>query len=115
MPIDFLHPPGRITHDAAAHVLIADAGWQHANTFRVCLTRTARKLLQHRIVHVIENLADRLAFVVVRVDIDNREILVPAFGGLLRGVRQQLAGVELFDLHAAEVGQRKIHVIFPGA
>ena len=111
----FFHAPGCVAHDAAAHVLVADAGRQHADTFRICLTRTARKLLQHRIVHVFEDFADRLAFVVMRVDIDDREILVPAFGSLLRGVRQQLAGVEFLDLHAAEIGQRKIHAIFPCA
>ena len=98
-----LHAARRVAHHAPAHVLIADAGRQHADALGAGLPRTLRELLQHRIVHVFENFADRLALVVMRVDIDDWKTLVAALGRLLRRVRQQLCGVEFLDLHAAKI------------
>ncbi len=107
--LGFFHAAHRIAHDTAAHVLVADTGRQHADALGIGLPRAAGKLLQHRIIHVFENLADRFAFVVMRVDVDDGKILVAAFGGLLGRVGQQLAGVEFLDLHAAEIAEGKIH------
>ncbi len=98
-----LHAARRVAHDAPAHVLIADAGRQHADALGAGLPRALRQLLQHRIVHVFENFADRLALVVMRVDVDDWKTLVAALGRLLRRVRQQLGGVEFLDLHAAKI------------
>ena len=103
--LGLFHAAHRVAHDAAAHVLVADTGRKHADAFGIRLPRAARKLLQHRVIHIFENLADRFAFVVMRVDIHDREILVAAFGGLLGRMREQLAGVEFLDLHAAKIGR----------
>ena len=86
----FFHAARRIAHDAAAHVLIADAGRQHADAFGAGLPRAARKLLQHRIVHVFEDFVDQLAFVMMRVDVDDREILVAAFSACLEACASSL-------------------------
>ena len=104
-----LHATYRVAHHAAAHILIADSGRQHADALCICLTRAARKLLQHRVVHVVEDLADRFAFVVMRIHVNDGEILVAALGCLLGCMRQQLAGVEFLDLHAPKVAEREIH------
>ena len=69
----------RIAQHAPADVLIADAAGQHAGALRAAALRgAARKLLQHRIVHVVENLVERFELVVMRVDVDDRELVVAA-------------------------------------
>ena len=103
----------RIAQDAPADVLIADAAGQHAGALRAAALRgAARELLQHRIVHVVENLVERFQLVVMRVDVDDRELVVAALARLVRGVLQELGGVEFLDRHLAEVGERDIdHVV----
>jgi hypothetical protein len=45
----------------------------------------------------------------MRIHVDDGEILVAALGCLLGCVRQQLAGIELLDLHAPKVAEWEIH------
>ena len=74
----------RIAQHAPADVLIADAARQHAGALRAAALRgAARKLLQHRIVHVVEDLVERFQLVVMRVDVDDRELVVAALAGLV--------------------------------
>ena len=63
----------------------------------------AGQLLDDGIVHVFENLVDRFGLVVMRVDVDDRKILVAALGRLLGGMREKFRGVEFLDRHFAEV------------
>ena len=99
----------RIAQHAPADVLIADAARQHAGALRAAALRgAARELLQHRIVHVVEDLVERFQLVVMRVDIDDREFVVAALARLVRRVREQLGGVEFLDRHLAEVGERNV-------
>ena len=58
---------------------------------------------QHRIVDVFGDLLEGLGLVVVRVDVDDQEVLVLALDRLLGGVAQQRAGVELLARQIAEV------------
>ena len=45
--------------------------------------------------------AKMLDLEVMRIDVDDREILIAALARLLGGMRQHDAGVEFLDLHAA--------------
>ncbi len=103
----------RIARDAAAHILVADAARHHAVALGAGQARAHGELLQHRVFHVFEDLVERLQLVVVRVDVDDREVPVAALARLLRGVGEQLGGVEFLDRHAAEIGQRQVHHTFP--
>ena len=107
--LGLLDPAQRIADRAAAHVLVADAARHHADAFGVAGVRHLGELLHHRVGHVFEDFVERFELVVVRVDVDDRELVVVALLGLPRGVRQHLAGVELVDLHAAVVAEREIH------
>ena len=60
---------------------------------RLCQALIVGGLPQDRIVDVFHDLRERLVLVVVRVDVDDQEILVLALHGLLGGMRQRLRGV----------------------
>ena len=63
---DLFQPADGIAQHTSADVLVADAARQHAGALRAAaLGRAARKLLQHRVVHVVEDLVERFQFVVV--------------------------------------------------
>jgi hypothetical protein len=98
-----------IARDAAAHVLVADAARHHADALGVAGVRHLGELLHHRVGHVFQDLVERLELVMVRVDVDDRELVVVALLRLLGGVSQHLAGVELVDLHAAVFAEREFH------
>src|SRR5262249_54664546 len=108
-----LHAAHRVAHHASAHVLIADAGRQHADALCIGLACAARELLQHGVIHEIENFPDRFAFVVMGIHVNDRKILVAALGRLLGCMSQQLAGVEFLDLHATKIAERKVHYCLP--
>jgi hypothetical protein len=57
---------------------------------------------------------ERLALEVVRIDVDDREVLIAAFAGLFGGVRKHDAGVELVDAHAPVIAERQFHEGLPG-
>ena len=103
-----LDPAQRIAGDAAADVLVADAARHHADALGVAGVRHLGELLHHRVGHVFQDLVERLQLVVMRVDVDDRKVLVAAVLRLLGGVREHLAGVEFLDLHAAVVAEREI-------
>ena len=107
--LGLLDPAQRIARDAAAHVLVADAARHDADALGVAGVRHLGELLHHRVGHVLQDFVEQLQLVVMRVDIDDRELVVAALLGLPRGVRQHLAGVELVDLHAAVVAEREFH------
>ena len=107
--LGLLDPAQRIARHAAAHVLVADAARHHADALGVAGVRHLGELLHHRVGHVFEDFVEQLQLVVVRVDIDDRELVVVALLGLLGGVGQHLAGVELVDLHAAVFAEREFH------
>jgi hypothetical protein len=94
---------------AAAHVLVADAARHYADALRIAGVRHLGELLHHRVGHVFQDFVERFQLVVVRVDVDDRELVVVALLGLLRGLRQHFSGVELVDLHAAVFAERQFH------
>jgi hypothetical protein len=98
-----------VARDAAAHVLVADHGVHDARVLGVRPRRCGRKLLEHRIVEIVEDFWHRLVLVVMRVDVDDRKAFVATLLGLPGGVREQLGGVEFFDRHAAEVVGLDVH------
>ena len=66
-------------------------------------------MAHHRILHVLQDLVERLGLVVVAVDVDDAEILVAALDRLLGGMRQQGRGVELGGGEVAEVVGMDVH------
>ncbi len=72
-----------VARDPAAHVLVADHGVHDARVLGVGLVAGERELLEHGIVEIFQDLRHRLVLVVVRVDVDDREVLVAAIAGLL--------------------------------
>ena len=72
-----------------------------------------RLVAQHRIVDELGDLLERLGLVVVRVYVDNEEILVAALDRLLGGVAQQGARVEGLGGEIAEASRVLVHVGLP--
>ena len=53
-----------------------------------------------------------LVLVVMRVDVDDQHVVELALHRLLAGVRQQPAGVQLFDGDASAAISNKVHGVF---
>jgi hypothetical protein len=99
----------RIARDAAAHILITHHRVHDAGVLGVRLRAGQRQLAQHRIVEIFENLVQGLIFIVMRIDVDDRELVIAALARLTRRVRQQLRGVEFLHRHAAEIAELEVH------
>src|SRR5690348_13339543 len=74
-----------------------------------------RHLTQHIILHVGENLAVVLALVVMRIDINNQNVVEVALVRLLPGMREQPRGVELLDRDPPAAFNDEIHRLAPNA
>ena len=81
----------RIAGDAAGELLVG-AGLRRDAAARRALE--LRLVAQHRVLDELRDLLERLGLVVMRVDVDDEEVLVAALDRLLGGVLQQRAGVE---------------------
>ena len=58
---------------------------------------------QHRIVDVFDDLVERFRLVMMRIDVDDQEILVAALHRLLGRVRQRLRGVVVLQRYVAKL------------
>ena len=58
-----------------------------------------------------DDLGKQLVLEVVRIDVDDREVLIAALARLLGGMRKHDAGVELLDPHAPVIAERQFHDI----
>ena len=70
------------------------------------------ELLEHLVFHERQDLAEVLVLVVVRIDVDDHHVVELALHRLLAGVRQQPAGVQLFDGYAPAAISNKVHDVF---
>jgi hypothetical protein len=102
-----------IARDASAHVLVAHHGVEDARILGVWPGARKRKLLEHGIIEIVEDLRHRLVLVVMRVDVDDRKAVVATLLRLPGGVREQLGGVELLDRHAPEIIGLQFHKSYP--
>jgi hypothetical protein len=102
-----------ITRHAAAHVLVADVGVHHAAAAALSQRRQA-ELPEYVVLHVGDELAEVLVLVVMRVDIDDENVVELAPDRLLAGMRQQAAGVQLLDWDASAAIRNQIHDVSPG-
>ena len=103
------HLAQRIAHDAPGDFLVADRSGKEAGALLPGERGAARDLLQHGIIEIFEDLRHRLGFVVMRVDVHDRELVVPALLSLALGVGEKLAGIEFLDAHRPVVAQRQVH------
>src|SRR5215831_3257344 len=94
-----LQPAQRLAHDAAAIVLIAEAGRQGAYATITGNGRCLQQLADDWVLDVLHDLGKRLALEVMRINVDNGKVRVTALTRLLGGMRERDAGVELVDAH----------------
>ncbi len=94
--------------DAAAEILVADLAVHHRGAAGP-LARLDRGAADHRIVDVGEDLLVGLVLVVVRVDVDDQEILVVARPRLLGGVLEVLGDGELVEPELAHFRAWHVH------
>ena len=89
VPPDLLHLAHRIAQHAPADVLIADAGRQHAGALRppLCAALSASCCSTGSSMYSRISV-EQFEFVVMRIHIDDRKLVVAALGRLLRGMRR---------------------------
>ncbi len=85
--LDLLDAAEFLAVDAPAGVLIADLGVEKTGPARVAFERLAT---DHRAFDVLEHLSVGLILVMVRVDVDDQEVLIVAGARLRAGVLQML-------------------------
>src|SRR5262249_22936244 len=71
------------------------------------------ELAQHVVLHEREKLVQALVLIMMGVDVDDQHVVELALLRLLSGVRQQPAGVELFDRHAPSAIGDEVHGVAP--
>jgi len=104
-----------VTRDAPADVLVADLAAEHRGA-AAALRRLHRLAADHRTFDVLEHVLVGLAFIVVRVHVDDQEILVVALARLLRGMARWLRGRvvlagKLADFAAGHIHGRPLFVL----
>ena len=92
--------------DAAAGVLIADLGVEDAGAAPGAFLQLAA---DHRAFDVVEHLGVVLVLVVVRVDVDDQEVLIVARPRLLAGVLEVFGRREHFEFDGTNVVARHVH------
>ena len=98
----------RIAGDTAAHVLETDL----ARRQRLPPLGAAgqHEVAQHVVLDEGQKLVEALVLVVVEIDVGDQNVVEIALMRLLAGVRQEPAGIELLDRHAAAAIGKKIHL-----
>jgi hypothetical protein len=103
---NLLEPAPRIAGDAPSEFLIRAVGRANSAARHPLIPGF---VAQDRILHVLQDLVERLGLVMVAVDVDDQEILVAALDRLLRGMRKQGTGVEFCGGEIAEVAGVNVH------
>src|SRR4029077_11515117 len=68
--------------------------------------------LEHLVFHERQDVGEVLVLVVVRVDVDDHDVVDLALHSLLTVVSQQTAGVEFLDCYASAAICNKVHDVF---
>jgi hypothetical protein len=97
-----------VARDASADILISDLAAEHGGA-SAALCRFHRLAPNHRALDEFEHVLVGLAFIVVRVHVDDQEILVIALARLLGGVLQVLAGRVVVAGKLAHFAAEHIH------
>ena len=92
--------------DAAAGILIADLGVEDAGAASGAFLQLAA---DHRTFDVVEHLGVVLILVMVRVDVDDQEVLIVARPRLLAGVCKMLRRRKHFEIDGTNVVARHVH------
>ena len=92
--------------DAAAGVLVADLRVEQAGAAAGAFLQLGA---DHRAFDIVEHLGVVLVLVVVRVDVDDQEILIVSRARLLAGVLEVLGRREQFKLDGAYATDRHVH------
>ena len=92
--------------DAAAGVLVADLGVEEAGAAAGAFLELGA---DHRAFDVVEHLGVVLVLVMVRVDVDDQEVLIVARPRLLAGVFEMLGRRKHFEFDGANVVARHVH------
>ncbi len=99
-----------ISDNAASHVLIPNEAWIK---WRLAASTSAgielAHLLDYRIIKILDDLANRLIFVVMTVDIHNRKCRIVTRVTLPSCICEQLGRIEFFNLLFVKVARRKFH------
>ena len=97
------HLAQRFAGNASADILITHTGIREAARFARDPECRSRQLLHHRVFDVFKQLGDRFRLVMMRIGVDDEDILEPPFIALTRGVCQQFRRVELIDFERIDV------------
>src|SRR5262249_31220753 len=101
----------RIASDTAAHILEADLT-RHQGLPPLGAAGED-ELPEHLILDQRQEVVEALVLVVVPVHVDNQEVVEMALHRLLAGVREQPAGIELFERDAAAAIGKEVHGVSP--
>ena len=104
-----LRPARRVARHAARDVLVPDLGVGDRRPARAHALLRLGAVADDRVLDIFGDRVERLALVVMRVDVDDQEILVVPLLRLAIGVLEEGAGVELIDGGIAELGVERIH------
>ncbi len=94
--------------DAAAQILVVAVGLRHAVAAPALI---AHLVAQNRVFDVGEDFVVVIAFVVMRVDVDDAQILVMPLDRLLPGIGQDLVLVDLFGRRITVDRFARVHYI----
>jgi hypothetical protein len=72
------------------------------------------ELAQNVVLHERKKLVDALVLVMVRIDIDDQDIIELALLRLFPGMSEQAAGIQLFDGNAAAAIGNQVHGVSSG-
>src|SRR5262249_46596791 len=100
-----------IAGDATAHVLEADLTW-HQGLPPLGAARED-ELPEHLVLDQRQKVVVALVLVMMPVHVDNQKVVEIALHGLLAGVREQPAGIELFERDGAAAIGKEVHGRFP--
>ena len=98
--------------DAAAEVLIADRRIEHGRAARP-RRRIDDVTADYRAFDVFEDLLVRFVLVVMRIDVDDQEILIVADARLLRRVFEMFCGRVIVEVKLADFARSRIHDLLP--
>ena len=102
----------RIARHPAADILIADLSGQEGRGFARHAAGRLAQLPQHRVLDELQDLVQRLALVVMRVDVDDQHVVEAALIALARRVGEKLVGVEFLDAQlVVTVATGEVHCV----
>ena len=102
--------PQRITRHPPAHVLDESRIGRHDGAAVGHAAAAHRPLAENVVFHVGQNVVVVLVFVMVRIHIDDKNVVELALNRLLARMREKPGGVQLVDRYASAAFSEEVHL-----